>query len=214
MNKAAGYYVSIAIAASLVLLGLYEDDTVVTVYAAMALVLYSVLLYSGRDGLVDPRIPLFSAVIMLAASMVLLFALNFEGNPYSSFIVDADGNEEVVFSAEKRFYAHLEGAVAWCISYPLAFVAIVCISTISGSRLNRFLLGGFLVFGSEAFTSLMLVAVSLFNKDQLGETLFFVDELAYLFTGLVLSVIAAVAIVRLMRGKKFVIPRDGPEVSE
>ena len=70
------------------------------------------------------------------------------------------------------------------------------------------------MFNSEAFTSLMLVAISLFNKDQLGETFFFVDELAYLFTGLVLSLVAAVVIVRYMKGKKFVLSREYLEVSE
>ena len=214
MKKIAAYYISIAIAAFLIALGLYEDDTVVTMYAAIALVLYAVLLYCSRDRLVDPRAPLLSAVVMMVMSFVLLYVLNFTGDIYSSYVVDADGNLEGVFSTDKKIYAHIEGVATWCISYPLAYVATMGIAVLFGSRLNRFLIGGFLVFNSEAFTSLMLVAISLFNKDQLGETFFFVDELAYLFTGLVLSLVAVVVIVRYMKGKKFVLSREYLEVLE
>ena len=214
MKKIAAYYISIAIAVFLIALGLYEDDTVVTMYAAIALVLYAVLLYCSRDRLVDPRAPLLSAVVMMVMSFVLLYVLNFTGDIYSSYVVDADGNLEGVFSTDKKIYAHIEGVATWCISYPLAYVATMGIAVLFGSRLNRFLIGGFLVFNNEAFTSLMLVAISLFNKDQLGETFFFVDELAYLFTGLVLSLVAAVVIVRYMKGKKFVLSREYLEVSE
>ena len=76
MKKIAAYYISIAIAVFLIALGLYEDDTVVTMYAAIALVLYAVLLYCSRDRLVDPRAPLLSAVVMMVMSFVLLYVLN------------------------------------------------------------------------------------------------------------------------------------------
>ncbi len=212
MKGTAAYCISMAVAVLLVALGLYEDDTVVTMFSLIAAVLYAVLIYCGRQVPLDPRIPLFSAFIMLIMSLILLYVLNFTGDIYSSYTYDAEGNLEAVFSSEKKIYAHIEGIVTWCISYPLAYVAVAAIAVLFGSRLNRFLVGGFLVFTSEAFTSLMLVALSVFNKDQLGETFFFMDELAYLFTGLVLSLAAAAVIVRRMKGKGFYLSRESLEV--
>lgn len=213
MDKRLWYVPALAVDAAMLLLGLYEDDTVVQTYSAIALLLTALLLHSCREGVIDPRVPLFAAFMLAATSFALMYALNFDGAIYDTATYDPV-TQEGEFSTGKKIYAHVEGIVIWLISYPLAYLATVCIAVLFGSRLNGYLAGGFLVFNSEAFTSLMLIALSVTNKDQLGESFFFVDELAYMFTGLVLSLIAGVAIVRSLRGRGFMVSREHLEVGD
>lgn len=170
----------------------------VATYSAMSLVFSFVLFYESERYLIDPKISIISSFTLLMCSLIFLYVLNYESDPF----------------VNKRIYAHIEGITAWFIAYPLAYLATECIVILFGASLNRFLISGFMVFNSEALTSLMLISVSIFSTEHLDKSFMFVDELSYLFMGVVLSLIAAILTCYYLRNKNYLMCRKTLVVQE
>lgn len=179
-------------------IGLFERDFLVVTYALCALVFNGVLAHVSASCEISTNVSLISMTTLILGTILFLFVLNYTTEPF----------------VDKRTYAHIEGLVAWLIAYPLAYLATECIVLLFDASLNRVLVGGFMVFNSEALTSLMLIAISIFDTENLDTTFMFVDELAYLFMGLVLSLIAAVITCISLRGKGYLMSRKTLVVSE
>lgn len=186
------FLVEIVLAIALGLLGIYKHDMLVATYSAMSLVFSWILFHESKKYRIDPKVSIISSLTLLVCSLVFLFVLNYDSDPFT----------------DKRTYAHIEGFTAWLIAYPLAYLATECIVILFGASLNRFLVSGFMVFNSEALTSLMLISVSIFSTEHLDKSFMFVDELSYLFMGVVMSLIAAVIMCRALRGKDYLMCRE------
>lgn len=186
--------VSIVIAA----VGLLKNDFLVITYALCSALFSVVLIRVSKEGEVDTKISLISMSTLIIGTILFIYVLNYSTEPF----------------VDKRTYAHIEGLVAWVIAYPLAYLATECIVLLFNASLNKYLVAGFMVFNSEALTSLMLIAISIFETEELDITFMFVDELAYLFMGLVMSLIAAFITCIALRGKKYRMCRETLVVSE
>ncbi len=178
--------------------GLVGHDFLVVTYALCSLVFTGILAHMSASCEIDIRVSLVSLFTLVLGTILFLFVLNYTTEPF----------------VDKRTYAHIEGFVAWLIAYPLAYMAMECIVLLFDASLNKILVGGFMVFNSEALTSLMLIAISIFDTENLDTTFMFVDELAYLFMGLVLSLLAAVIICIALRGKRYQMSRKTLVVDE
>ena len=177
-----------------VLCCLQDDEFTATLTLISAI--FAVLLWyeSGRNSPVDPEVPLIATVCMVVGSFLMAYVL--EGD------------------MDDRVYAHMEGIVVWVIASPLAYEAAVCIAVLFGSVLNRYEVGGFMVFNCVAMVSVSLVSVSIFNKNDLDENFFFVDEMAYLMVSLALSIVAAFVFIRYQKGRDYLLCRERFEVRE
>ncbi|MGI6008746.1 MAG: hypothetical protein ACOX8X_01290 [Methanomethylophilus sp.] len=189
------YPVMALVAAIMTVLCVSQDDEFTATLTLISCIFAVLLWYeSRRHAPVDPFVPLIATVCMAVGSFLMAFVL--EGD-----LAD-------------RVYAHLEGIVVWFIAYPLAYEAALCIAVLFGSILNRYEVGGFMVFNCVAMVSVALVSVSIFNKSDLDKNFFFVDEMAYLMVSLVLSIVAAFVFIKYQKGKDYLLCRDHLEAQQ
>lgn len=198
MKSRSIFLIEVCVAVAVTVLGLIDHDFLVITYSLCATLFTGILAHISKSREIKTTVSIISMVTLTIGSLLFLFVLNYTSEPF----------------VDKRMYAHIEGLVAWIIAYPLAYLATECIVLLFNASLNRILVGGFMVFNSEALTSLMLIAISIFDTENLDTTFMFVDELAYLFMGLVMSLVAAVLTVIMLRGKGYLMSCETLEVKQ
>ncbi len=192
MNSKAVFIAELIISLAIAAIGLANHDFLVVTYALCSALFAGILIRSSGTCEIKTNVSIISMITLIVGAILFIYVLNYTSDPF----------------VDKRTYAHIEGFIAWTIAYPLAYLATECIVLLFNASLNRYLVSGFMVFNSEALTSLMLIAISIFDTENLDTTFMFVDELAYLFMGLVMSVIVAAIMCIALRRTKFMISRE------
>lgn len=198
MNTKAVFQAELIVSITIVAVGLLKHDFLVVTYALCSTVFSGIFIYLSGTYNIKTSASIISMITLVLGTILFLYVLNYTDDPF----------------VDKRTYAHIEGIIAWVIAYPLAYLAIECIVLLFGASLNKYLVGGFLVFNSEALTTLMLIAISIFDTENMDIKFMFVDELAYLFMGVVMSLISVIVMMIVLRGKKYPISRETLVVKE
>ena len=173
-------------------LSVAEGDALVAAISVAVAVPSAVLAYQSFKWAVEPVPCFLSAVTCLAGAFVLLYVFEW-------------------YNGDNMALAYSEGAVAWMMVFPAAYLLLKAIANMSGAVLNRILAGAFVGFLSIGLMTLVWVYLSVFHVSELDVKYWFAQEMAYLFVDIVLSAVSAVAIAHILKGKHYRLARRSVE---
>ena len=188
----------VSLAASLVVLVLSVlDGDAVTGCPSFALLFVSAVLLAGsRRFEVPDRVPFVAAATCVVCGALLIYMLEWTSG----------------CGMDEAMYSHIEGLVAWGMTFPTAYLAVYAVVNLFGATFNRVVVGGFTAFISIGLMTLTWVYISVFCYGDLDTRYVFSQEVAYLFVNLIVSLVAALVIAKVLKGRHYTMTRR--EVSE
>ena len=196
MKSPVALWVSLAASLVVLVLSVLDGDAVTGCPSFALLFVSAVLLAGSRRFEVPDRMPFVAAAACVVCGAVLIYVLGW--TPGCGM-----GETE---------YSHVEGVVAWGMTFPTAYLVVYMVVNLFGATFNRVVVGGFTAFISVGLMTLTWVFISVFCYGDLDTRYVSSQEMAYLFVNLVISLVAALVIAKALKGRHYSMTRR--EVSE
>lgn len=186
---------SVSLVASVVILvfSILDGDAVTGCLSGALLIVSMILILESRRFVVPDIMPFVAAAACVLGSYLLMEVLNWTPG----------------CGIEENLYSHIEGLVAWGMTFPLAYLALAAVVNLTGAVFNRVTVAGFTAFFSVGLMTLTWVFISVFCYSDLDVRYVSSQEMSYLFVNLVASAVAAVVITKALKGKHYSMSRKG-----